>query len=205
MSWGERLQLLRGLSKLLRTPTDKLCGQRLSDWLDQAGQGERVRSGFWHLVLVSALSETLDRIDAAYARKVLLDGFARHRSGWEVLIPTVSLTELYDRYAASWLTSREVLIERSSGVEAIHSDGQRVTRITTRPGESIEVQELIAAVPPYRLIPLLQAGNLLRNWSQALRVPSPRTRTRGERGVGRVLVQAGVDGDSSNRQCPLVV
>jgi squalene-associated FAD-dependent desaturase len=155
MSWGERLQLLRGLSKLLRTPTEKLRGQRLSDWLDHAGQSERVRSGFWHLVLVSALSETLDRIDAAYARKVLLDGFARNRSGWEVLIPTVSLTELYDRYAANWLTSHGVSIERSSGVESIHYEGERVTHMTTRAGESIEVQELIAAVPPYRLVPLL--------------------------------------------------
>ncbi len=155
MSWGERLQLLRGLSKLLRTPTEKLRGQRLSDWLDQAGQSERVRSGFWHLVLVSALSETLDRIDAAYARKVLLDGFARNRSGWEVLIPTVSLTDLYDRFAANWLTSHGVSIERSSGVESIHHDGERVTHMTTRAGESIHVQELIAAVPPYRLVPLL--------------------------------------------------
>ncbi len=158
MNWGERLQLLRGLSKLLRTPTEKLRGQRLSDWLDQAGQGERVRSGFWHLVLVSALSETLDRIDAAYARKVLLDGFARNRSGWEVLIPTVSLTELYDQYAATWLTSHGVTIERSSGVEVVHSDGQRVTHVTTRAGESIDVQELIAAVPPYRLIPMVRGG-----------------------------------------------
>lgn len=161
MSWGERLQLLRGLSKLLRTPTAKLRGQRLSDWLDHAGQCERVRSGFWHLVLVSALSETLDRIDAAYARKVLLDGFARHRSGWEVLIPTVSLTDLYDRYAATWLESHGVTIERSSGVEAIHSDRQRVTHLTTRSGEVIEVQEMIAAVPPYRLVPLLEAGGIV--------------------------------------------
>jgi squalene-associated FAD-dependent desaturase len=162
MTWGERLQLLRGLSKLLRTPTESLRGQRLSDWLDQAGQSERVRTGFWHLVLVSALSETLDRIDAAYARKVLLDGFARNRSGWEVLIPTVSLTELYDRYAASWLTAQGVSIERNCGVESIRGDGQRVTEITTRSGETIEVQDLIAAVPPYRLLPLMEAGDLVR-------------------------------------------
>lgn len=171
MSWGERLQLLRGLSKLLRTPTEKLRGHRLSDWLDQAGQSERVRSGFWHLVLVSALSETLDRIDAAYARKVLLDGFARNRSGWEVLIPTVSLTDLYDRFAANWLTSHGVSIERSSGVESIHYEGERVTHLTTRARETIEVQELIAAVPPYRLVPLLNhegpgAAGAVNFWSR---------------------------------------
>ena len=156
LTWGERVQLLRGLSKLLKTPYENLRGQRLSDWLDHAGQSERVRSGFWHLVLVSALSETLDRIDAAYARKVLLDGFARHRSGWEVLIPTVSLTDLYDRVAAQWLTAHDVTVDRGCGVDSLHHEGGRITHLMTRDRERIEVEDVIAAVPPYRLIPLLE-------------------------------------------------
>ncbi len=160
LTWGERLRLLWGLSRLLRTPTAKLRGVNLLSWLIQHGQSERLRTGFWHLVLVSALSESLDRIDAAYARKVLLDGFAKNRTGWEVLIPTVALTELYDKFAANWLSEQGVWIERSNGVEAIHGNHERVTHLTTRTGQPIPVKEVIVAVPPYRLLPLLEAGGI---------------------------------------------
>ncbi len=160
LTWGERLRLLLGLSSLLRTPSSKLRGIKLSDWLEQHKQSERICSGFWHLVLVSALSETLDRIDAVYARKVLLDGFAKNRTGWEVLIPTVSLTRLYDELAAEWLTSRGVRIDRSTAVESLQGDGEGITHVTTRTGEEIPVEEVIVAVPPYRLLPMLEAGNV---------------------------------------------
>lgn len=156
LSWAERMQLLRGLSRLLKTPYETLRGQNLANWLDHAGQGERVRTGFWHLVLVSALSETLDRIDAAYARKVLIDGFARHRRGWEVLIPTISLTDLYDHYAARWLESQGVSLDRGTGVDSLQLSNGQITHLTTRSGEQIPVGEVIAAVPPYRLTSLLE-------------------------------------------------
>ncbi len=156
LTWKERLRLLLGLSSLLRTPSAKLRGVRLSDWLAQHKQSERICSGFWHLVLVSALSESLDRIDASYARKVLLDGFARNRTGWEVLVPTTSLTDLSDKFAASWLTRHGVQIDRSAGVEAIHGGPDRVTHLTTRTGETIPIEEVIVTVPPYRLLPMLE-------------------------------------------------
>lgn len=168
LTWGERLRLLRGLSSLLRTPRAKLRGVRLSDWLTQHKQSERICSGFWHLVLVSALSESLDRIDASYARKVLLDGFAKNRMGWEVLVPTVSLTTLSNDFAADWLTSRGVRIDRSMAVESVqlgtHSE-PLITHLTTRSGEVIPVEDVIVAVPPYRLASLLEASGFdLAGW-----------------------------------------
>ncbi|RLS52099.1 MAG: FAD-dependent oxidoreductase [Planctomycetota bacterium] len=161
----EQLELGRGLSALLRTPTERLRGVQLSGWLTAHRQSARVQSGFWHLVLVSALSETLDRIDAAYARKVLLDGFARHRSGWEVLIPTTSLSELSDRYAASWLRQHGSIFKCGVGVEAVHLAGGIARYLTTRTGESISADEFIITVPPYRLRSLLEsAGCDLTGW-----------------------------------------
>lgn len=161
----EQFELGLGLSALLRTPTERLRGVRLSNWLTEHGQSSRVQSGFWHLVLVSALSETLERIDAAYARKVLLDGFARHRSGWEVLIPTTSLSELSDRYAASWLRERGSILECGVGIEAVHCFGGLVRDLTTRTGESVPADEFIITVPPYRLWSLLESGNCdLTGW-----------------------------------------
>ena len=47
------------------------------------------------LVLTSALNETPERIGLRYARKVFVDGFLRHRRGFEVELPTVPLGRLY--------------------------------------------------------------------------------------------------------------
>lgn len=160
LTWSERIELLRGLFALLRTPRRHLLGVRMSDWLDQMKQSERVRRGFWHLILVSALSETLDRIDASYARKVLLDGFGRNRTGWQVLVPTVSLNTLYDEMIAGWLVRQGVQIDRSSSVEQIHCVGGRVAGLVTRDGETIHADDVIAAVPPNRLAPLLQEAGV---------------------------------------------
>ena len=165
LTWGERLRLLLGLSSLLRTPSSQLRGVRLSDWLDQHHQSPRICSGFWHLVLVSALSETLDRIDASYARKVLLDGFARNRTGWEVLVPTESLTRLNDGLAAEFLTSRGVRIDRSTSVESLQANPLRITHVTTRAGEAVPADDVIAAIPSYRLAPLLEVSGVdLASW-----------------------------------------
>jgi len=160
LTWLERLRLLRGLSSLLRTPSAQLRGVRLSDWLVQHHQSGRICTGFWHLVLVSALSESLDRIDASYARKVLLDGFAKNRTGWEVLVPQVSLSRLSDEFAANWLIGCGVRIDRSTAVESLRAEGRRVTQLTTRAGDAIPVEDVIVAVPPYRLAPLLEASHI---------------------------------------------
>ena len=160
LSLSERMRLLYGLSSLLRTSSSRLRGVRLSDWLTQHYQTPRICSGFWHLVLVSALSESLDRIDASYARKVLLDGFARNRTGWEVLVPTESLTRLNDEIASDFLASRGVVIDRSAPVENLTLEQQLISHITTRRGEEIPAEDVIVAIPPYRLKSLLDASGV---------------------------------------------
>lgn len=160
LSVSERMRLLWGLSSLLRTPSSQLRGIKLSDWLERYHQTPRICQGFWHLVLVSALSESLDRIDASYARKVLLDGFARNRTGWEVLIPVESLTRLNDELAAEYLTSCGVTIDRSSPIERLRLDQDLVTSVIQRTGEEIPVEDVIVAIPPYRLSSLLEASGI---------------------------------------------
>ena len=51
---------------------------------------------FWGVVLVSALDEELDRIDARYGLDVFWKAFLANRAGYRVGIPRVPLGELYD-------------------------------------------------------------------------------------------------------------
>jgi uncharacterized protein with NAD-binding domain and iron-sulfur cluster len=116
---------------------------------------------------VSALSETLDRIDVGHARKVFVDGFVANRHGWEVWLPTAHLDELYGARLERWLKSRNVEPRLQCGVKRIlvestppnsepsNTSPIRATGIELRSGEWIEADEVILAVPQNLILSLL--------------------------------------------------
>jgi len=156
LSLREKWSLAIGLRRLARLREGDWDG-RLSfgDWLRRQGQSERAIERFWEVVLVSALSESLDRIDIGLARKVFVDGFLRHRRGWEVEIPTVPLDQLYDAPARRWLTARGGSVRTQAAARRLHGDAQRVTSVELRSGELLPVSEIVLAVPHHRALELL--------------------------------------------------
>ena len=89
----------------MRAPAD--ADPPFLDWLLRHRQTPRTIDRFWGLVLVSALNESVDRIGLRYARKVFVDGFLRHRRGFEVELPTVPLGRLYGDELQSWFDRQQ--------------------------------------------------------------------------------------------------
>jgi squalene-associated FAD-dependent desaturase len=106
-------------------------------------------------VLVSALSESLDRISIAAARKVFVDGFLANRVAWRVRIPDVPLEELYGGRLMSWLEQHGVRVRMLNAVERLHSDGERISGVVLKSGEVISGDEFVVAVPFQRVKSLL--------------------------------------------------
>ena len=130
---------------------------------------------FWGLVLVSALNESPDRIGLRYARKVFLDGFMRHRRGFEVELPTVPLGRLYGDELQAWLKqhgidlflqtgARRLLVgvPPSGGLNGLPEGGTpAVTGLLLRQGEEVlRADWYISAVPFDRLLDLLPEGEV---------------------------------------------
>jgi len=156
LTWRDRWQLAWGLRRLARTPVERLRGTSFAEWLRENGQGPRVQELFWHVVLVSAISETLDRIDAAHARKVFVDGFLATRHGWEVYIPRVPLGELYGRRVRKWLEARGVTLQMLSGAARLDTpEGASRVLIRMRSGDTVETEDAVLAVPHYRVPDML--------------------------------------------------
>ncbi len=97
--------------------------ESVASWLARQGQSENLVESYWKPVLISALSDTLDRLSLKYARKVLVDGFVKHRAGWEVWIPKVPLDELYGTRLQSWMLAHGVDLRLNAGVARITSNG----------------------------------------------------------------------------------
>ncbi|MBT4865457.1 MAG: FAD-dependent oxidoreductase [Planctomycetaceae bacterium] len=155
LSRADRRCLSRGLRSLARTRPANDDRQTFADWLREHRQTPTAIERFWKVVLVSALSETLDRIDVASARKVFVDAFLANRRGWEVQIPTVPLDELYGSRLTDWLTNRHATIRLKCGVEQLLVEDDRVKAVELRGDERLDADEFILAVPHQRVAALL--------------------------------------------------
>jgi len=153
----QKRELARGLKQLARTAVDTQHEPTMAEWLKEQGQSQTVIDRFWNVVLVSALSESLERISLAHARKVFVDGFLRARDSWQVLIPTAPLEQLYGSKIQNFLTERGAKVRLKSGVKQIVLTEGRVTGVELRDGSHIRAKQVVLAVPHQRVLDLLPA------------------------------------------------
>jgi squalene-associated FAD-dependent desaturase len=150
---GEKLRIAWGLAHLRRIPSD--ADPPFLDWLLHHAQTPRTIERFWGLVLTSALNETPDRMGLRYARKVFLDGFLRHRRGFEVELPAVPLGRLYGPELQHWLDAHDVQVHLNCAAKRLSATPTRVQRLELRQGETPEADWYLAAVPFDRFLELL--------------------------------------------------
>jgi squalene-associated FAD-dependent desaturase len=165
LTGGEKLRIAWGLACLARTPAD--ADPPFLEWLNRHGQTPRTVARFWGLVLTSALNETPERIGLRYARKVFLDGFLRHRRGFEVELPLVPLGRLYGEELRRWLDTHKIDVLLNCPGKTLFCREDRVQKLGLRrppnatpgpfPGEVHELRAdwYIAAVPFERLLDML--------------------------------------------------
>ena len=155
LAWRDKFALARGLKALARGVRADERGLPFSEWLARHGQTHAAIDRFWHVVLVSALSETLDRIDVEHARKVFVDTFLAHRDGWYVEIPTVPLEDLYGGRLTEWLMSRGTTIRLQASVDQIELAGDAASGARLLSGEVVAGDEFIVALPFFRVRSIL--------------------------------------------------
>src|SRR5437660_3732081 len=112
----DKIALSRALAALMtRIPKDD--GRSCKDWLSQHRQTPAAIERFWKPILVSALSEDLDRIAIPYAAQVVRESM-KSPEARRMGIPSVPLTHLYDA-AKELVTERGGAVRFRNGVQAV--------------------------------------------------------------------------------------
>lgn len=155
LTFGEKMRIAWGLRTLLKT--DPADDPPFQEWLSRHRQTSRTIQRFWSLVLTSALNETTDRIGLRYARKVFVDGFLRHRRGFEIELPSVPLARLYGDELQGWLARHGASVRLNQPVRRFRCENHRIRSVEPRTGEVCEADAYIIAVPFDRLPDLLPA------------------------------------------------
>jgi squalene-associated FAD-dependent desaturase len=119
----DKIVLSRALMSLI-TGHPKDDGRSFQDWLDRHGQTHATVERFWKPILVSALSEDLDRISIPYAAQVVRESM-KSRNARIMGIPTVPLTELYNA-ASDYIESRAGRVRFRSSLQSFASDSEGV-------------------------------------------------------------------------------
>ncbi len=153
LSLAEKMRIAWGLIRLRAEPVD--ADPPFAEWLRRHAQTQRTVDRFWGLVLISALNETPDRIGLRYARKVFVDGFLRHRRGFEVQLPTVPLGRLYGEELHLWFTQHQIELSFGQGAKQFLIEDGKMGGVELRDGSILRADYYVSAVPFGRLLNLL--------------------------------------------------
>ncbi len=125
-------------------------------WLEKHRQTPRAIRRFWEVILVSALDEQLDRIDARYGVDVFWKAFLSTRGGYRVGIPRVPLGDLYEGCRKA-LAGRGGEIQLRAGARGFLIVDGRVDGVEREDGSVETADFYVAAVPQDALPQLLPA------------------------------------------------
>lgn len=152
----ERLQIIWAMRKLARTSSnDDPQGPTIGQWLHAHRQTARAIELFWEPVIVSALSESVDRAAIPPVRKVFVDAFLSNRNGYELQIPQVPLGEFYGQRLERWISEHGINLRLECSVKQLIGDAAGIHEVELADGKRLQFDAVVLAVPWRRVSELL--------------------------------------------------
>ncbi|WP_459556218.1 hydroxysqualene dehydroxylase [Lacunimicrobium album] len=149
LSYKDKLVLARGLMSLYHADVNRY--QSFAEFLERHHQTPGTIRGYWEPVLVSALSESMERIDFRAGRKVFVDGFLSHVDAWPIWLAKKPLGWIYGERIVGWLKAKGVDVRMSSGVEQVDVVDNHVKQVRLRGGDLFSAKQVVVAVPWFNI------------------------------------------------------
>jgi len=167
LGWVDKRAIAQALIAIARSggrPADLSSGRAgenvtMLEWLQKHRQTSRAIRRFWEVILVSALDEELDRIDARYGIDVFWKAFLSTRGGYRVGIPRVPLGDLYEGCRRA-LAGQGGEVQLRAGVRGFLVVDGRVEGVEREDG-SVETADYYVAAVPQDVLPELLPAEIL--------------------------------------------
>ncbi|MBI4892413.1 MAG: FAD-dependent oxidoreductase, partial [Acidobacteria bacterium] len=146
LNLGEKLSIGRAILALRhqRRSRRDLDSITMLDWLREQRQRPRAIERFWRQILVSAITEDLDRMSAAHGFQGFHLGFLAAADTYEMGIPQVPLSHLYSEEI--WSRVPNAKLRLRSTVRQVQVEGGRVSAVVTD-SETHTADHYISALP----------------------------------------------------------
>ncbi len=133
---------------------DEPGGISMLEWLQRHKQTPAAISRFWRVVLVSALSEELERIDARYGIDVFWKAVLSNKTGYRMGVPAVALGDLYEGCRASIEQKGGEVVFRSP-LRGLRIENGRLLAVLFDEGREETADAFVLALPHLVLSELL--------------------------------------------------
>src|SRR5579871_4038560 len=120
---ADKLSISRALVPLTLTAQPD-TGESFQQWLDRHGQTRNAVDRFWRPILISALSEELDRISVSSAAQVVRESM-KSPAARQMGVPAIPLTDLYNA-AGDYIRARGGELHFRQPVEGFTTHDSRV-------------------------------------------------------------------------------
>lgn len=160
LKWGgprflEKINLLRGLSKIVSKSGDENPGESMSEMLKGLGQKDEAVRWFWEPFARAVLNLPLEQGSAQLFKAVIREAFADGPKGAALGVPLKALGTLWANRAAQRIRhlGGEVRLQQPAvGFEVSNS---KINGVMVRERETLPAAAVISAVPPDALARLL--------------------------------------------------
>jgi squalene-associated FAD-dependent desaturase len=155
----ERLSVASVLVRLAREKASESTAQlTFGGWLRREGQSDNAVRLFWSPVIVSALSEEVDRASLSMCRKVFIDSFLRHKRGYEMRVPRTALRSIYDDHVVGWLERQSVRVNLGMEACAVETTESAAKSLLLSNGQRKLIDVVCIAVPWFRMSGVLESS-----------------------------------------------
>lgn len=166
-SWRERLQAM-GLMRRLQASRFELANdQELLPWLQAEQQSPRLIHLLWGPLALAALNTPLAEASAQTFAYVLRDSLAGAAEDSRLLLPRVSLSDLFPVPAARYIALRRGLVRTMEPITAIRQEENGLYRLEGD-GRNQTYHHVVIATAPYHAHPLLAELSLCNALAQQI-------------------------------------
>jgi squalene-associated FAD-dependent desaturase len=146
LSAADKLAIARALAPLTLSE-QRDTGQSFQQWLERHGQTDRAVRRFWKPILISALSEELDRISISAAAQVVRESMKSPQAR-QMGVPMIPLTDLYNA-AGDYVRARGGVLHFRRPIESFTSEPGRVR---VRVADAEEVFDFFVLALPFEAL-----------------------------------------------------
>ncbi len=155
----DKLAIARAFYSILQSgghprDVDEPGGISMLEWLRRRKQTPAAISRFWRVVLVSALSEELDRIDARYGIDVFWKAVLSNKTGYRMGVPAVALGDLYEGCRAAIVQKGGEVVFRSP-LRGLRIENGKLTAVLFDSEREESADAYVLALPHLTLSELL--------------------------------------------------
>ncbi|MEE2994854.1 MAG: hydroxysqualene dehydroxylase HpnE [Gemmatimonadota bacterium] len=144
-----------------KPPTPAHLPLSMQNWLKSHRATDRSIEALWRPILISALNDELDDIDAEYGIMTIVKAFLSNRQSYQVGLPVVPLGDLYAP-CIDYLEQRGGRVILDQGITEMAVDNTRITRMTLQDGTTVQADAYLSALPFDILLKMLPDTEVTR-------------------------------------------